>query len=224
MSWVLLQTWPCMSVTANVAVVDSSQSNYLLRKVLRIIAQQIQELDSRFVMEVTLKRKQNRVFVFSHYNKKNLAAEFRYSLWCTAQKSNIYTVQKMKFSIMDFLSKYDQIRSFPRIWSHLLKKSLVENIFCAVLSMKTHQQLSLIPLHKLETSIWFKRNIKSNSIWNLTSSFLKISTWHLPLKTAKVTVLFHLFLELSSCHRIQSIDQWSRNSQALEIAAKSLVL
>lgn len=69
-----------MSVTANVAVVDSSQSNYLLRKVLRIIAQQIQELDSRFVMEVTLKRKQNRVFIFSHYNKKNLAAEFRYSL------------------------------------------------------------------------------------------------------------------------------------------------
>ena len=33
----------------------------------------------------------------------------------------------MKFSIKDFLSKYDQIRSFLRIWSHLLKKSLVEN-------------------------------------------------------------------------------------------------
>ena len=39
----------------------------------------------------------------------------------------------MKFSIKDFLSKYDQIRSFQHIWSHLLKKSLMENfIFCVV--------------------------------------------------------------------------------------------
>ena len=33
----------------------------------------------------------------------------------------------MKFSIKDFLSKYDEIRSFLRIYSHLLKKSLMEN-------------------------------------------------------------------------------------------------
>ena len=39
----------------------------------------------------------------------------------------------MKFSIKDFFSKCDEIRSFLRIWSHLLKKSLTENfIFCAV--------------------------------------------------------------------------------------------
>ena len=47
-----------------------------------------------------------------------------------------YTAQKMKFSIKDFCSKCDKIRSFLRIWSHLLKKSLIENfIFCAVLDM-----------------------------------------------------------------------------------------
>ena len=41
--------------------------------------------------------------------------------------------KKMKFFIKDFFSKYDQIRSFLRIWSHLLKKPLMENfIFCAV--------------------------------------------------------------------------------------------
>ena len=41
--------------------------------------------------------------------------------------------QKMKFSTKDFFSKSDQIRSFLRIWSHLQKKSLMENfIFCAV--------------------------------------------------------------------------------------------
>ena len=39
----------------------------------------------------------------------------------------------MKLSIKDFFSKCDQIRSSLRIWSHLLKKSLMENfIFCAV--------------------------------------------------------------------------------------------
>ena len=43
------------------------------------------------------------------------------------------TAQKMKFSIKDFFSKCEQIRSFLRVRSHLLKKSLMENfIFCAV--------------------------------------------------------------------------------------------
>ena len=39
----------------------------------------------------------------------------------------------MKFSIKDFFSQCDQIRSFLqsflRIWSHLLKKSLMEKFF-----------------------------------------------------------------------------------------------
>ena len=39
----------------------------------------------------------------------------------------------MKFSIKDFFSKYDQFCSFMQIWSHLLKKSFMENFnFCAV--------------------------------------------------------------------------------------------
>ena len=43
------------------------------------------------------------------------------------------TAQKMKFSIKDFFRKCDQIRSFLRICSHLLEKSLMENvIFCAM--------------------------------------------------------------------------------------------
>ena len=48
--------------------------------------------------------------------------------------SAVFTSQKMKFSIKDFFSKCDQIRSFQQIWSHLLKKSLMENfIFCVVI-------------------------------------------------------------------------------------------
>ena len=39
----------------------------------------------------------------------------------------------MKLSITDFFSKYDQTRNFLQIWSHLLKKSVMENFaFCAV--------------------------------------------------------------------------------------------
>ena len=38
------------------------------------------------------------------------------------------TAQKMKFSIKDF-SKCDQVRSFLRIWSHLLKKFSLETSF-----------------------------------------------------------------------------------------------
>ena len=38
------------------------------------------------------------------------------------------TAQKMKFFFKDFFSKYDQIRSFLRVSSHLLKKSLMENL------------------------------------------------------------------------------------------------
>ena len=50
----------------------------------------------------------------------------------------IYTAQKMKFSIKDFFIKYDQIRRKLRIWSHLLKKSLMETLFfCTLLQLTT---------------------------------------------------------------------------------------
>ena len=53
--------------------------------------------------------------------------------------SGYYTSQKMKFSIKDFFSKYDQICRKLRIRSHLLKKSSMENfIFCAVLTSKVY--------------------------------------------------------------------------------------
>ena len=50
------------------------------------------------------------------------------------EHGNTILGQKMKFSIKDFFSKCDQVRRKLRIWSHLPKKSLVENfIFCAVI-------------------------------------------------------------------------------------------
>ena len=44
-----------------------------------------------------------------------------------------YTAQKMKFSVKDIFSNHDQIRSFLRIWSHILKISLMENL-CSIIS------------------------------------------------------------------------------------------
>ena len=47
------------------------------------------------------------------------------------------TAQKLNISIKDFFSKCDQIRRKLRIWSHLLKKSLMENFIFCVVSHKT---------------------------------------------------------------------------------------
>ena len=43
----------------------------------------------------------------------------------------IQSKQKMKFSIKDFFSKYDQIRDIP-IWSRLLRKSLMKKLILCV--------------------------------------------------------------------------------------------
>ena len=48
-------------------------------------------------------------------------------------KNFIFIAQKMKFSIKDSFSKCDQILSFLRIWSYLLKKSLMKKftfVYC----------------------------------------------------------------------------------------------
>ena len=55
----------------------------------------------------------------------------------------------MKFSIKDFFSKRDQIRSLLRIWSHLLRKSLMENFFFCVVSIVLKWGI-LIQLRQLE--------------------------------------------------------------------------
>ena len=54
----------------------------------------------------------------------------------------------MKFSIKDFFSKCDQIRRKLRIWSHLLKKSLLENfIFVQYLIVLWIAYLGFLVVH-----------------------------------------------------------------------------
>ena len=49
-------------------------------------------------------------------------------IFCETVVSGIFVnLQTMKFSIKDFFNKHNQIRKRGEVWSHLLKKSLMEN-------------------------------------------------------------------------------------------------
>ena len=50
----------------------------------------------------------------------------------------LVTAQKIKFSIKDFFSKCDQIRRKLWIWSHLLKKSVMENLILCAVNLTEH--------------------------------------------------------------------------------------
>ena len=60
----------------------------------------------------------------------------------------------MKFSIENFFTKCDQIRSFLLIWLHLPKKSLMENFtFCAVNNVRKWITIKLAVLNYLQAAI-----------------------------------------------------------------------
>ena len=81
--------------------------------------------------------------------------------------------KEMRFSIKDFFSKCHQVRRKLRIWSHLLKKSLMENfIFCAVNAVRLESYKSIkISKHLFNkfSNIVKKKNTpyKKHFIYNL---------------------------------------------------------
>ena len=94
------------------------------------------------------------------FSLKNHGA--RYSWRCSII---LYTLhKKIKFSIKDFFSKCDQIRRNLRIWSHLLKKSIMENfIFCAVTQASLHRPNKKMAIWICSISV---RNIKFAALCN----------------------------------------------------------
>ena len=82
----------------------------------------------------------------------------------------IFTAQKMKFSIKDFFSECDQIRSFLPIWSHLLKKTLISiDLVRHPLNLFHVNGLFVQPLKTLKNfwfSIVFRRHRKRPVDWN----------------------------------------------------------
>ena len=86
----------------------------------------------------------------------------------------ISNAHKVKFSIKDFFSKSDQIRRKPRIWSYLLKKSLMENfIFCAVCSQRMMDFSIIVAKLKLNALMeyfphpFIRNKLKMKLIWTL---------------------------------------------------------
>ena len=77
-----------------------------------------------------------------------------------------HIAHKIKFFINDFFSKYDQIHSFLRIWSHLLKKSFVKIfIFRAVLMFESIKVYNLSKVAII--GLWLEHMIQSpNSFSN----------------------------------------------------------
>ena len=73
----------------------------------------------------------------------------------------ISTAQKLTFSIKDFLSNCDQMSSFVRIFSHLMKKFLMENIIFVQCSLRD-------PIHVQEYN-------RSKETRNMLRLFLKKS-------------------------------------------------
>ena len=78
----------------------------------------------------------NLVDSLTSYIRLHLTQRKNQELWATQvpflNHFTPITAQK-NFLIKEFFSKCDQIRSFLRVWSNLLMKSLMENfIFCAV--------------------------------------------------------------------------------------------
>ena len=71
---------------------------------------------------------------------------------------SFHCTKKNEISIKDLFSKCNQIRRKQQIWSHLLKKSLMENlIFCAVF-----YETDIIQIKKLGKSMEKKEYIQRN--------------------------------------------------------------
>ena len=95
----------------------------------------------------------------------------------------VIAAQKMKFSVKDFFSKCDQIRGLLRIWSHLLKISLMENfIFCSVnkilIALKCPALVKFCNFFLTVLIKKFQNILNNSSTWALRIGYCrKIKIW-----------------------------------------------
>ena len=146
------------------------------------------------------------------------------------------TAQKMKLSIKDFFSKYDQILRKLWIWSHLLKKSLMENfIFVQCLfSYTVFEKAQMKALWKMiftkrcscfKNLQQFMRNYHGLSLFGTQPHMKYIK--HTKTTFGKATVLSlsvffanfrnsyfskHLFLQNSPLYSSQSLPNWNNRN------------
>ena len=80
----------------------------------------------------------------------------------------------MKFSIKNFFSKRDQIRSFLWIWSHLLKKSLMENFISYAVLLTVYRQKKMFLRFLKSLSLYKKIKTKERKKENTQKIKIKI--------------------------------------------------
>ena len=105
-------------------------------------------------------------------------------------------MRQKKFSIKDLFGKCDQI---PRIWSHLLKKTLMENFFFA-------DTLPIITARRFELQnsfTWFNSKYKQH--WKIKQIFLS----HFNPYSPNVTFLYPL--KMSENRRFSDVFRVYRN-------------
>ena len=135
--------------------------------------------------------------------KKRLSIKWGYQCF----KRN--TAQKMKFSIKNFFSKCDHICSFRHIWSHLLKKFLMEElIFFAVEAENLITQLFIIfkLLYMFIVNLYHKKNWNKSHLikpltFNLPTHCLSVFDYHfvgLAFKGLKCSYFVPVFLPVST--------------------------
>ena len=92
--------------------------------------------------------------------------------------STVTTAQKMKFSINDFFSKCDQIRSKLRIWSRLLKKSFMEDFFFVQrtgwVSISAFSSLVGIPIEITNSALGLKTCVITAEIKRYKSQYFML--------------------------------------------------
>ena len=93
------------------------------------------------------------LFVFAFFSRLYTWFLKREWLLCA-----ISTAQRMKLSVKDFFSKYDQICRKLRIWSRLLTKSLMENFifWCSVPICFIFYNQKATPFGKVTRFVLFK--------------------------------------------------------------------
>ena len=97
----------------------------------------------------------------------------------------------MKFSIKDFFSKCDQIRRKPRIWSHLLKKSLMENFIFGVVLPYWNLRFAVQGECKISNFLHFRTQFHSSNTLALFINFIMVTSL-LPKHHFKLKMCEHL--------------------------------
>ena len=87
----------------------------------------------------------------------------------------------MKFSIKDYLSKCDQIRSKLPIWSHLLKKSLMENLIFLCSEIEDNSKIQKI-IQILS------QDIQSMALYSKVSNFINSGNLLCALEDSVLTI------------------------------------